>query len=76
MTADAPADDPRATDLAERHRQHISRWFYDCTYDRHRGLAEMYLADERFGKNYDDMASGLARYVHDAILANADRTTT
>jgi MerR family transcriptional regulator, thiopeptide resistance regulator len=76
MTAGAPADDPRATDLAERHRQHISRWFYDCTYDLHRGLAEMYLADERFGKNYDDMASGLARYVHDAILANADRATT
>jgi len=76
MTAGAPADDPRVTDLAERHRQHISRWFYDCTYDLHRGLAEMYLADERFGKNYDDMAPGLSGYVHDAILANADRATT
>jgi hypothetical protein len=26
----------------------------------------MYLADERFRKNYDDLAPGLARYVHDA----------
>ncbi len=76
VAAGAPADDPRATDLAERHRQHISRWFYDCTYDLHRGLAEMYLADERFAKDYDDLASGLARYVHDAIVANADRATT
>jgi DNA-binding transcriptional MerR regulator len=73
MTAGAPADDPRATDLAERHRQHISRWFYDCSHDLHRGLAEMYLTDERFGKNYDDLAPGLARYVHDAMLANADQ---
>jgi TipAS antibiotic-recognition domain len=58
MAAGIPADDPRATDLAERHRQHISRWFYDCTYDMHRGLAEMYLADERFTRTYDDLAPG------------------
>ena len=73
MTAGAAADDPRATDVAERHRQHISRWFYDCPHDLHRGLAEMYLADERFRKNHDDLAPGLARYVRDAILANASR---
>jgi MerR family transcriptional regulator, thiopeptide resistance regulator len=71
--ADEAQRRPRATDLAERHRQHISRWFYDCTYDMHRGLAEMYLADERFTRTYDDLAPGLARYVHDAMLANADR---
>jgi hypothetical protein len=31
----------------------------------------MYVADERFTKNYDDMAPGLAQFVHDAIHANA-----
>ena len=76
LTAGIPADDPRATDVAERHRQHISRWFYDCPPDLHRGLAELYLADQRFGKNYDDMAPGLARYVHDAMLANASRAAS
>jgi len=75
MEAGIPADDARAADLAERHRQHISRWFYDCTYDMHKGLAEMYLADERFTQNYERMAPGLARYVHDAMLANASRAT-
>jgi DNA-binding transcriptional MerR regulator len=35
--------------------------------------AEMYVADERFAKRYEDVAPGLARYVHDAITANADR---
>jgi hypothetical protein len=39
----------------------------------HRGLAEMYVTDERFARNYDDVEPGLARYVHDAINANADR---
>ena len=30
-------------------------------------------ADPRFTKTYEDIAPGLTRYVHDAILANADR---
>jgi MerR family transcriptional regulator, thiopeptide resistance regulator len=71
MTAGAPATSQRAMDLAERHRQHITRWFYDCDSRLHCGLAELYLADQRFGKNYDDMAPGLAQYFHDAMLANA-----
>lgn len=75
MTAGTSAADPRAMDLAERHRQHITRWFYDCTYEMHRGLAEMYVADERFTRTYDGIAPGLARYTHDALLANADRAT-
>jgi DNA-binding transcriptional MerR regulator len=76
MRDGVPAGDARAAGLAERHREHISRWFYDCTYDMHRGLAEMYLADERFGQNYDGMAPGLAQYVHDAMLVNADRAVS
>jgi MerR family transcriptional regulator, thiopeptide resistance regulator len=38
----------------------------------HRGLAEMYIADERFAGTYEREAEGLAAYVHAAILANAD----
>jgi DNA-binding transcriptional MerR regulator len=67
------ADSEPAMDLAEEHRQQINRWYYDCGYDIHRGLAGMYLADQRFTRNYDDMMPGLARFVHDAIQANADR---
>jgi MerR family transcriptional regulator, thiopeptide resistance regulator len=62
-----------AMDLAEQHRQHITRWFYDCSYEIHRALAEMYLADGRFTAHYDATAPALARYLHDAILANAGR---
>ena len=69
----APADGDAAMDLAERHRAHITRWFYDCGYDVHRGLAEMYLSDERFTRTFDVVAPGLAQYLHDAIAANAAR---
>jgi DNA-binding transcriptional MerR regulator len=58
--------------LAERHRAQISRWFYECAPQMHRGLAELYIADDRFAQHYERRAPGLAAYVHDAILANAD----
>lgn len=73
MRSGQPADGEHAMDLAEAHRRYISRWFYECGYDRHRGLAQLYVTDERFTKTYNDAADGLARYVHDAIVANADR---
>jgi DNA-binding transcriptional MerR regulator len=58
---------------AEAHREHISRWFYECTYEIHRGLAEMYVSDERFRSHYDKRVPGLAAFVRDAVLANAER---
>ena len=60
-------------DLAEEHRAQITRWFYDCSYQIHRGLADMYVADPRFTEHYERQAPGLAGYVRAAIHANADR---
>jgi hypothetical protein len=68
-----PAGGDRATGLAEEHRQHLSRYYYDCGYDMHRGLGEMYVSDARFTAHYELVAEGLAAYVRDAIHANADR---
>jgi MerR family transcriptional regulator, thiopeptide resistance regulator len=60
--------------LAERHRQHLCRWFYDCWPEMHRGLAEMYVTDQRFAAHYEELQPGLAVYVRDAIVANADHS--
>jgi DNA-binding transcriptional MerR regulator len=73
MRAGEPADGRAAHAVAERHRLHISTWFYDCSSAVHRGLAEMYITDPRFTANYERVAPGLARYVHDAIVAKAER---
>ncbi|MGS0685365.1 MerR family transcriptional regulator [Nakamurella sp. GG22] len=72
MTSGAAADSEQAMALAEEHRASIQR-FYDCGYPMHRGLGEMYVADERFAKTYNDVAPGLAGWLRDAINANADR---
>ncbi len=68
-----PADDARPIALAEAHRQHITRWFYDCSREMHRCLGEMYVADERFRAHYDRRLPGLAEYVSAAVVASADR---
>ncbi|MCX5069431.1 MerR family transcriptional regulator [Micromonospora lupini] len=71
LAAGVPADSPEAMDLAEEHRLLISRWFYECSYEGHTGLADMYLADERFTAYYENIAPGLAAYLNEAIHANA-----
>jgi DNA-binding transcriptional MerR regulator len=66
-------DSEEAMAAAEDHRQHISRWFYDCSYEMHRGLTDMYVSDERFRSHYDTQTPGLAEFIRDAAHANAGR---
>ncbi|MCQ0024433.1 MerR family transcriptional regulator [Streptomyces somaliensis DSM 40738] len=69
---EAPSGE-RAMAMAEEHRQHICRWFYECPQEMHRCLGDMYVADERFKSFYDAMRPGLVEHLRDAIHANADR---
>jgi hypothetical protein len=72
LRAGTVASAPAVRAIAERHRGHLGRWFYECSRSFHRNLGEMYVADERFRRNYDKVAPGLAEYVRAAIVANAD----
>jgi len=71
LTSGLPADGSEAREAAERHRLHITRWFYDCDPEMHRLLAQMYVTDPGFTEHYDRRAPGLAQYVHHAILATS-----
>ncbi|MCI4064469.1 MerR family transcriptional regulator [Micromonospora sp. R77] len=71
MDSGAPADGAEAMALAEEHRQLITRWFYDCPYELHTCLADMYVADERFTAYFEKLRPGMAAYVSEAIHANA-----
>jgi DNA-binding transcriptional MerR regulator len=70
MLQGAAATDPAVQAAVEDHRQHISRWFYPCSKEVHRGLAAMYVADARFTTNLDKVAPGFARFLSDAIAAS------
>ncbi|MCX5332451.1 MerR family transcriptional regulator [Streptomyces sp. NBC_00140] len=76
MAAGDPPASEAAMDMAEEHRQHICGWFYECPYDMHRSLGEMYVSDERFKAFYDSMRPGLAEHLRAAIDANAARHTS
>jgi DNA-binding transcriptional MerR regulator len=73
MKAGQKPDDEAVMDIAERHRLSIDRWFYPCDVVMHRGLADMYEADERFAQNIDKFGEGLTPFLSAAIRANAQR---
>lgn len=72
LAARLKPDSEEAMKVAEAHRQQISRNFYECSYEMHRGLAEMFVGDPRFRARYEEIAPGLAEFVAGAIRANAD----
>ncbi|MFF5448876.1 MerR family transcriptional regulator [Streptomyces sp. NPDC012888] len=73
MDTGAAPDSAEAMDLAEEHRGWLTQNHYDCDYEMHTCLGEMYVADERFTATYDAFRPGLAVFLRDAILANAVR---
>ncbi|UED85591.1 MerR family transcriptional regulator [Streptomyces profundus] len=71
LDSGAAPESPAALALAEEHRQQICDVYYACSHRMHTGLADLYIADERFTRTYDLLRPGLARFLHDAIHANA-----
>ena len=64
--------DNQVQDLVEQWRNHISANLYNCTIEIFRGLALMYVADERFTKNIDKYGEGLAQFMSDAMNIYCD----
>ncbi|MBV9453488.1 MAG: TipAS antibiotic-recognition domain-containing protein [Rubrobacter sp.] len=76
LAAGSAPDSDEALAAAEAHRQYITCWFYDCSYDIHRGLTDMYLNEERFRAHYDALVPGLALFIREAAYANANLAGT
>ncbi|MFG2211132.1 MerR family transcriptional regulator [Streptomyces sp. NPDC048638] len=72
--AGAPADGERAMDLAEEHRQHLTRWFTPCPTAMHGRIADDFAADPRAFALLvppTEQRPGLAGYLRTAVHANA-----
>ena len=54
-------------------KEHLERYYYDCSNEMLAGLAELYMQDERFTKNIDKHGVGTAQLMHDGILAYVGR---
>lgn len=63
---------PEIQEAVERLRNHITRYYYNCTLEIFRGLGELYVQDERFTKNIDKYKEGLARFLSEAMRIYCD----
>lgn len=62
----------RANALAEAHRAGIGQ-FYDCDHAMQVNVAESYVADHRFRAHYVKLSPGLAPWLRDVVVANAEQ---
>jgi hypothetical protein len=56
-----------AHQACELHRQWLSVFYPGYSKEYHKGLGEMYAADERFRAYYDKLVPGCAEFLRDAI---------
>lgn len=67
MTTGDPAGEI-AQKAADLHRQWLCNFWDKYTKEAHAGLAQMYVADERFAAFYDEKKAGATLFLRDAIL--------
>lgn len=58
--------------IVDLHRRWLGYTLPHCTPQIQRGLAGMYVEDERFTAYYDREVSGCARFLRDAVEANTE----
>ena len=67
VRAGISADSEAAKHIAQLHRQWLTVTMPQYSPQIHRGIAAMYLADERFTRYYDRNVQGCAQLLHDAV---------
>lgn len=74
LLASGGSDQEAARTVCAKHREWLSFTWPTYTPEAHRGLAEMYVADERFASYYNDRGGeGAAVALRDAIVRHAGR---
>ncbi|MEM9494799.1 MAG: MerR family transcriptional regulator [Pseudomonadota bacterium] len=73
MQAGEPHHSGAASEIVERHRSHICRWFYDLTPEAHGQLAALWRADPRFAETIEGYGAGLTEWLAKAVDATAAR---
>lgn len=69
--ANAATDDAQVLDAVDGHYRVVCR-FWTPNREAYIGLGQMYVNDERFARNYEDVRPGLAAYMRDAMKVYAE----
>lgn len=70
---DRDVSDENVQELVNQWRMLISNNFYNCTIEIFRGLADMYIYDERFTKNIDKYGEGFTEFLSEAMKYYCDK---
>ncbi len=70
---DRGPEDPQVQEAVSQWRQHITDNFYNCTPEIFRGLGDLYVNDERFTANIDQIKPGLASFLREAMHIYCDK---
>ncbi len=76
MQAGASPRSEEAMDLAEEHRRHLDRWWFDCGHEFHTQLTELLVTEpEQLGflVRPELQLPGMRKFIRDAASANAER---
>lgn len=72
MAEGAPASDPRVLDLVDEHYRWVCG-YWTPNRESYAGLGDLYVEDERFAANYEQVRPGLAAYLRDAMRSYAQQ---
>lgn len=70
---DRDVSDENVQELVNQWRMLISNNFYNCTIEIFRGLADMYIYDERFTKNINKYGEGFTEFLSEAMKYYCDK---
>jgi hypothetical protein len=76
MQAGASPRSEEAMDLAEEHRRHLDRWWFDCGHEFHTQLTELLVTEPEqldFLVRAGQQLPGMGAFIRNAATANAER---
>lgn len=62
--------DIKAQEAVKCHKEWLTHYWPSYSKEAHKGLADLYVADERFTAYYDQHQKGMTKFLRDAIYAN------
>lgn len=67
VLANKKADSEEAKEIAELHKEWLTISLPNYNAQMHKGIAAMYVADERFTKYYDGKVEGCAKFLYESV---------
>ncbi len=73
--SDTQPEDPKVQSAIREYHQYLNQYFYTCDVEFLRNLADMWVQDERFAVNYNNIREGGAEFVRKSVHIFCDNNS-